>query len=544
MNLSQHMSRRRFLQTGASTLAVTALPAAAATTMASPGASTQQSSSSTAQTKGLNLPERPSREKGPNIVFIITDQQRWDTVGALGNDWVITPNIDRLVREGVTFNQAYCPAPSCVASRHALMTGFYPQATGVFSFDNWTGRNDWLISFRNAGYYMAAIGKVHYQPVRNLPAYWDERVIVENKSEGEMPSVHGGKTLDDWGLYLAKKGIPKPMRRDQTRDDFSERLGAFPWEFEEADQSDMWTGDQAVQWIENYQGKAPFFLWVGFPGPHEPYDPPPRFLEQYKDRPMPPAHGNHAGLTDPALKKPWESKAYADFIEKGEGDHQIDLSKADPERIENTRRHYAANITAIDEKVGEILAALEKRGELENTIIVFTSDHGDALFDSGLIYKWNTTDGSVRVPLIVRYPKAFQKNVRTERMTSLLDIVPPLFEQAGLPVPADRQWISAAAVLEGKQETNAPKYAFCVHGADQFNPSTWIMARSQDWKFVYYVNSDSRELYHMSKDPGEQSNLAFDPAYASQRAEMEAEVLRWFAATTRQGTAVFARPAR
>jgi len=494
--------------------------------------------------KDQPAPERKMRTTGPNIVFIITDQQRWDTINALGADWMITPNLDRLVREGVSFTNAICPAPSCVASRHALMTGFYPQATGVFSFDNWTGRNDWLRFFRDAGYHMAAIGKVHYQPVRNLPAYWDERVIVENKSEGEMPGVHGGKTLDDWGIYLGKKGIPKPKRRDQTYPDFLERLGAFPWEHDEADQSDMWTGDRAVEWIENYKGKAPFFLWVGFPGPHEPYDPPPRFVEKYKDRPMPPAHGSHAGLTDPANQKPWESKAYADFIENGDGDHKVALSKADAARIETTRRHYAANVTAIDEKVGGILDALEKRGELENTIIVFTSDHGDALFDHGLVYKWNTTDGSVRVPLIVRYPKAFRQNLRTARMTSLLDIVPPLFELAGLPVPADRQWISASDTLAGKDEKTPPQFAFCVHGADQFNPSTWILARSPKWKYVYYVNSPSRELYDMENDPGELHNLAFLPAHAQTRAGIEAEILRWFASTTRQGTTVFAREAR
>lgn len=532
------MSRRQFLAGSGTGLAGAVLlgssvPAAAAPAITAAGIKPEET----------KVP-RPERKNGPNIVFIITDQQRWDTIRSLGADWMITPNMDRLAREGVSFTQAYCPAPSCVASRHALMTGYYPQATGVFSFDNWTGRNDWLRLFRDAGYHMASIGKVHYQPVRNLPAYWDERVIVENKSEGEMPSVHGGKTLDDWGLYLAKKGIPKPKRRDLNYPDFEQRLGAFPWEHDEADHSDMWTGDKAVNWIENYQGSAPFFLWVGFPGPHEPYDPPPRFLEMYKDRDMPDAHGRHADLTNPGKNKPWESKAYADFMENDKGDHRIALSKADPERIEETRRHYAANVTAIDEKVGEIIAALEKRGELENTIIVFTSDHGDALFDSGLIYKWNTTDGSVRVPLIVRYPKSFAKNLRTDRMTSLLDIVPSLFEQAGLPVPAERQWVSASEVLEGREEKKPPKYAFTVHGADQFNPSTWIMARDRDWKFVYYVNSDSRELYDMKNDPGELRNLAFDPAYAARRSEMEAEILRWYTATSRQGTSVFSRPAR
>lgn len=538
MPSSTGLPRRSFLRMSVGGLAAGVLPGRPVTAHAG------ENEAAPSAPQPAEVPAPQARADAPNIVFIITDQQRWDTIAALGADHMITPNLDRLVREGVSFNHAYCPAPSCVASRHALMTGYYPQATGVFSFDRWTGQNDWLRFFGKGGYHMAAIGKVHYQPTRDLPAYWDERVVVENKSEGPMPSVNGGKRLDDWGEYLATKGIPKPKRRDLTRQDFDERLGAFAWEHDEPDHPDMWTGDQAIRWIENYQGKKPFFLWVGFPGPHEPYDPPPRHLALYDGREMPSAHGRYADLTDPAKAKPWESKAYADFMEHETGDHRIALSKADPARIAETRRHYAANVTAIDEKVGEILSALEKRGELDNTIVVFTSDHGDALFDSGLIYKWNTTDGSVRVPLIVRYPAVFKQGIVSERMTSLLDVAPPLFEQAGLPVPADRQWISLSPVLEGKGEENPPAYAYTVHGADQFNPSTWIMVRSPRWKFVYYVNSDSRELYDMDADPGETLNLAFDPAHAATCAYFENEALRWFASTTRQGSTVWSAAAR
>ncbi|GAB4170957.1 MAG: sulfatase-like hydrolase/transferase [Terrimicrobiaceae bacterium] len=526
------MSRRRFLQISATSVA--------ATTLAGPAGSARGDDSPTPKPS----PEKDLPPDAPNVVFIITDQQRWDTVAALGFPWMITPNLDRLVREGVAFTHAYCPAPSCVASRHALMTGYFAPTTGVFSFDSWSGRKDWLQAFGQAGYHMASIGKVHYQPVRDLPAYWDERVVVENKSEGEMPSVHGGKTLDDWGRDIAKKNIPKPMRRDEKYPDFSDRLGAFAWEYDESDQADMWTGDRAVRWIENYQGKAPFFLWVGFPGPHEPYDPPKRFLDMYKGREMPPVSGSYADLGDPGKHEPWETKAYADFIENDSGDHKLALSKATPEGVAETRRHYCANVTAIDEKVGEILAALEQRGILDNTIIVFTSDHGDTLFDHGVPYKWTPYEGSVRVPLIVRYPKAFAKGLRTDRMTSLLDVVPPLFEQASLPVPPGRQWVSASATLAGKPETSPPKYAYCVHGSDQFNPSTWIMVASQKWKYVHYINSESRQLYDLENDPGELKNLAFDRHYAPVRAEMESEALRWFASSTRQGSQVWSAEIR
>ena len=148
------------------------------------------------------------------------------------------------------------------------------------------------------------------------------------------------------------------------------------------------------------------------------------------------------------------------------------------------------------------------------------------------------------MPLIVRYPAAFKQSVVSERMTSLLDVAPPLFEQAGLPVPADRQWRSISPALEGREEKNPPGYAYCVHGADQFNPSTWIMVRSPRWKFVYYVNSDSRELYDMDADPGEMRNLGFDAAHAATRAHFENEALRWFASTTRQGSTVWSAQVR
>lgn len=528
------MSRRSFLQMSAATVAASTLLSRAAD---SPAGNTPQ--------QAPDSKEKPAAPPGaPNIVFIITDQQRSDTVAALGCPWMITPNLDRLVREGVAFTRAYCAAPSCVASRHALMTGYYAPTTGVFGFDSWSGRNDWLQEFGKAGYHMASLGKVHYQPVRDLPAYWDERVVVENKSEGEMPSIHGGKTLDDWGLAIAKKNIPKPVRRDEKYPDFDKRLGAFAWEYDESDQADIWAGDRAVQWIDNYHGTAPFFLWVGFPGPHEPYDPPKRFLDMYEGRQMPPASGSYADLTDPAKQVPWETKAYADFIENGSGDHKLALSKATPETIAETRRHYAANVTAIDEKVGDILDALERRGLLDNTIVVFTSDHGDTLFDHGVPYKWTPYEGSVHVPLIVRYPKAFARGLRTDRMTSLLDVVPPLFEQASLPVPPNRQWRSASAALANVPEKDPPRYAYCVHGGDQFNPSTWIMVASDKWKYVHYINSESRQLYDLENDPGELRNLAFDPDHAPLRAAMESEALRWFASNTRQGAQVWSASMR
>ncbi|MEE2628902.1 MAG: sulfatase-like hydrolase/transferase, partial [Candidatus Latescibacterota bacterium] len=190
----------------------------------------------------------------PNIVFIITDQQRADSVGAWGNDHAITPNIDRFVGQGVSFTQAFCPGATCMASRAAIFTGMYPHNTGVYSFHDWSRHRNWVHDLSEAGYWCTNVGKMH---------------------------LESGGGDDDWGRFLAHHGIERPNHRNQVDPEWLQKHQGVPWHLEERFHSDVFIGNSALAWIRDYKGDKPFFLQVGFTGPHEPWDPPQYYVDMY-----------------------------------------------------------------------------------------------------------------------------------------------------------------------------------------------------------------------------------------------------------------------
>ncbi|WP_280337805.1 sulfatase-like hydrolase/transferase [Salinicola acroporae] len=207
-----------------------------------------------------------SERKVPNIMFVITDQQRFDTIHALGHEHAITPNLDRLVQEGTTFARTYVTAPSCAPSRASLFMGLYPHSTGVFRNDEpW--RHSWVEQLAQAGYRCANIGKMHTFPYET-PLGFHERHVVENKDR-DHPNLPF--FLDQWDKALWARGVDKPSRVTyRHRADYDDRLGAFVWEAPAELHADNFVGDFAAMWLERYPGDEPFFLQIGFPGPHPP----------------------------------------------------------------------------------------------------------------------------------------------------------------------------------------------------------------------------------------------------------------------------------
>ncbi len=469
---------------------------------------------------GLAAPLLGRAAAPPNILVIMSDEQRWDTIGAGGCPWMVTPNLDRLGREGVIFSNAYCASPVCVGSRAAFHSGLYPPATGVYTNgDRWDGSRDWMWSLRNSGYYCAAIGKNHYVPYVTNASAWHERVIVENKQ--------GDRSFkDDWDRFLEARGIPRPVKRYEKlgRKAFRERFGAQEWEFPPETHADFFVGNHALEWIKHYERKQPFLLWVGFPGPHTPIDPIKKYADLYASRRLPPAIGSRKELDS----KPWEQRKQFEYWHLDNDDEGIWLSDATPEKVARLRAHYYGNISMIDEKIGQMLDLLQRRGFLDNTLIIFASDHGNMLVDHALFVKWTGYEASIRVPLIVWYPKRFPGGRRTTRLTQTFDVVPALLEQAHAPVPEGRQWHSCARFLRnGPDPEPERKYVYSAVGISRQCPSKFYVVRSKELKYVYYENSDSRELYDLRKDPNELVNLAFEAGHAGIRAQYERLRRRW-----------------
>ncbi len=455
----------------------------------------------------------------PNIILIMTDQQRWDTIQAWGNDHMITPAQDRLVREGVSFREAYCPGATCVASRAAIFTGMYPHNSGVYSFQNWGAHRNWVQDLADHGYWCANIGKMHFQP-RDIDGGFHERIIVENPTGGTL--VNGGAD-DDWGRYMTFHGVDRPYDRHLTDPDWWHKLQGVAWHEEERFHSDVFIGNAALNWIRNHRQTKPVFLEIGFTGPHEPWDPLPRHLDMYKDRTIPEPVSRPNELEG----KPKQQEAFKQRLANAKHESGINMYLANDERIEHMRRHYYAKITTVDEKLGQILEALEEQGYLENSLLIFCSDHGELLGDHSLAYKWLMYDPVTHIPLIIRYPEQARRGQQVQDLVSLIDLGPTILEAAGIETPT---YMEGRSLLPYGQEPSASQvspreYVYCEDNYE-------IMMRSKTHKMVYYIGQEEGELYDLVEDPDELWNRWSDPKYTEIKTHLQQHLLAWLASST------------
>lgn len=459
--------------------------------------------------------------KQPNIVFIITDQQRYDTIGALGYPHVDTPNLDRLASEGVHLTGCYAAAPSCVPARASLFSGYYPHTTGVLNnAASW--QRGWISDLAAAGYDCVNIGKMHTQPM-DAPAGFRARCVVENKDRSM--ARRGRDFVDEWDKAIRRAGLEKPgLPTYGQLNDYADRLGAYDWPLPRHLHSDVFVGEQAADWITRSRLEAPFFLQVGFPGPHPPYDPPKEDVAPYLERdlqirPMPKGDLE----TQPVAFRKLAAKHAA-------GDHDAVRHKIDanPQERHRQRAYYLANVTLIDTEVGRIVEALEAIGELANTIIVFTSDHGDSLGDHGHSQKWTMYEEVVRLPLIIWGPGQFPARGAISGLFQHMDIAPTLFDLVGVGFPAGREAVSFAPALQGRPFQGRDAI-YCEQGRDVvFQFSDFVsMVRTGRWKYVHLIDEEFGQLFDLHEDPHEERNLWSDPAMQAVRREMHGRLTDW-----------------
>lgn len=457
----------------------------------------------------------------PHIILIMTDQQRVDTIGAWGCQHMVTPAMDRLAREGLSFRRAYCPGATCVASRAAIFTGMYPHNTGVYAFDDWAGHRNWVEDLADAGYWCVNIGKMHLGPIR-APGGFHERVVVENPTNGFLAN---GRDDDDWGRFLTFNGQQRPYDRHLTDAEWAKKCQGVVWDLEERFHSDVYIGDVATSWIRSHRGDKPLFLQVGFTGPHEPWDPLQRHLDLYEGRAMPEPLVRAGDLEG----KPPQHEAHKKRLRAALQSHEsgIDLYAPGPEDIARMRRHYYAKNTTVDEKIGEVVDALEERGYLDNSLLVFCSDHGELLGDHTLAYKWLMYEQVVNVPLIVRDSRRPELGGQeTSDLVSLMDLGPTLLEAAGLEVPTYVEGRSLRPYIEGKEtDFRAREFVYCEDNYE-------IMMRGERYKMVFYIGQQEGELYDLQVDPHEFENLWDSAAHARIKEPILQQLLQWLATST------------
>ena len=359
----------------------------------------------------------------PNLLFLMPDQLRADFLSCYGAKFIDTPNIDRLSKEGVRYENAYTPSPICVPARALLLTGRNAIKNGVLTNNQYLrpdlgdcGIHTWPEILGEAGYETSAIGKMHFYPW-DISMGFQDRIVAEDKRWLLID--------DDYQRRLKSQGYRK-LHGDEHAG-YQENRGAIvnkiPWELS----WDHFVGSETARHIRDRDSQKPFAMMVGFPGPHCPYDPSPEYLEQFDPEdmpdPVPLVEENVPHLRRQNVngnKEPWNGIDYTEFT---------------AEHKKKIRAHYAALVKQIDDEIGDILKALEESGELENTVIIFASDHGDHLGDHGLIGKGDFYESSIKVPLIVR-PRGGQEGSVHTRPVSIGDIPATLLALGACDVPS------------------------------------------------------------------------------------------------------------
>jgi choline-sulfatase len=432
----------------------------------------------------------------PNVLLLMADQLAAAHLPAYGNAVVQAPNLDALARDGVVFESAYCASPLCAPSRFALLTGRRPSAIGAY--DNAAelpaGTPTIAHVLRAAGYETTLAGKMHFVGPDQLHGF-EERLTTD-----VYPS--GFDWTPDWTLAAGE--------RLEWYHNTTSLLAASACEAALQTDYDDEVCFRAVQKIRDLSLRddgAPFFLTVSFTNPHDPWEIRQRYWDLYDENAIDlPAVG-----PIPRDKADPHSLRLRSMI-------GIDRRPLSEGEVRHARHGYYAAVSYLDERVGEVLAALAATGLDESTLVVFTADHGELLGERGLWYKMSFLEGSSRVPLIVRGPRLAARRVHAP--VSQLDLAPTLAELAGAPAEgAEFEGASLVAALAG--ESGGPAEALGEYLAEGVHAPA-VMIRRDRHKFIR-CEGDPDLLYDLANDPLELRNLAGDPAAAEVLAAFRAE---------------------
>jgi arylsulfatase len=437
-----------------------------------------------------------------NVLVIHTDQHRAECLGCAGNADIRTPNIDRIAGDGLRFSESYCPFPVCTPSRYSLLSGLY-----VHQHRGWTnhctlppGTPTFASVLRDAGYHTKAVGKMHFTPTY-LDLGFDEMRLSEQDGPGRWD--------DDYHRYLRDlKLVDRIDVVDQRREyrqhapeDYWRTFGAAASDLPEEHHSTTWIGDRAVETLHGWEGSGNL-LMAGFIKPHHPFDPPapwdamydpdaltllPGWIDECPERDLAFSRGYfpHDELTEPALRR--------------------------------IMAHYYATISHIDHQVGRMLAVLDERGLYDDTLIVFTADHGEYLGDHHLLLKANHLYDSVtRVPLILKAPGATGGGAASDALVSNVDVAPTIIGCVGERVPEGMTGYDLLRHPAGREVVLA-----------EYGP-VYAMARTRDRKLLAVGGPEGAAmLFDLERDPRELDDVSADPAYQGDLARLRQEVHYW-----------------
>ncbi len=419
----------------------------------------------------------------PNIVYIFADQLRRDVFGYAGDQKAITPHFDQLAAESISFKNAICATPVCTAYRGSLFTGKYASSTGMVINESCINPNHDTIGYRlhEAGYNMGYLGKWHLvdKHARSIP---------------QGPARLGFQHASEWKAY----NFNHHNLRGYYWQDEGDEMVQVPIE---GYQTDTWN-QMACDFIQDAAKKEePFALFLSYSPPHDPWTQdnlPPGYYEKFEgvdfDHPA-----NFRAEPDP----------YADRFNSKE-----DYAKWRAELPEN-RRCYYAMVNHLDDKLGELMSALEASGCAENTIVVYTSDHGEMFGSQGRIFKLTFYEESCRIPFLVRYPKSVAAGSVSDVCLNTPDIAPTLLGLLGLPQIQGAEGMDLSHFARGESGPE-PDFAFMQgmgHTYQWIDGFEWRAVRNKQFTYARYLRDGSEHLYDNQKDPAQNRNLVNDPEF-------------------------------
>ena len=449
----------------------------------------------------------------PNILWYCTDQQRFDTIGALGNPYVRTPNLDRFVSAGTAFTHTYCQSPICTPSRASFLTGMYPSRVhNPRNGNGWVHRevaaNLVTRQLADAGYDGGLVGKLH------LAGAFNGREPRVNDGYRYFKYSHAPRNdwpLDqhDYAAWVRDQGVDP---NDVLLHNFDRRhiTGALMEPTLEQDNTPpdvhqtTWGTEASIEFINQPRpADQPWFLSVNVYDPHPPFNPPLEYYRRYDPDALPGPYFRPSDLEH-------QGRLTASGI-----DFQSESQPPEAFEGKKVQAAYYAMIEQIDDQFGRLLDALEGSGQAERTIVIFTSDHGESAGDYGLTQKGcRFFDGLSRVPLIWRLPGQIQAGLRSDALVELTDIAPTLLEYAGLPVPEAVQGQTLRPILSGDAPPDTHRdFVRCEYldAVEKPDHTFATMYRDRRWKLNVYHGHGIGELFDMEADPHEHDSLWDSP---------------------------------
>lgn len=439
----------------------------------------------------------------PNLLFINVDQMRHDCLSVLGHPVVETPNLDALAQDGVLFDNAYSATPTCVPARAAILTGMSQHSHGRVGYEDglpWDYQHTLPAELAAAGYHTQCVGKMHVNPPRQLMGYHHvvlhDGYLHHHRFKHQTTTNQYFSEVDDYLPWLQRQAGASRDLIDLGLD-CNSSVTSRPWDLPEAYHPTNWVVSESIDFLRRRDPSKPFFLKMSFVRPHPPFDPPPFWFDQYMAMDLP--------------EQPVGDWVHHDDDEQGLLP-VIKSGKVPHKRLKRAQAAYYALISHIDEQIGRFVMALQESGDLENTVILFTSDHGEMLGDHQRFAKGLPYEGSAAVPFIVADPGNqlnLQKGRRVHQPVEMRDIMPTFLDAAGVSVPETVEGASVLPLARGERVS----WRETIHGEHEKGEESFHFITNGDYKYIWFSQTGQEQFFDLCVDPQECHNAVEDSEY-------------------------------